>query len=295
MSFFILVVIWFPVDAPYTLIADCQDCFQEFCNSHVGCYIREGPISATCNCNTSVVQCMNSTPLFAPLESPSCSSRSLNTSLSDGTISMLGSGFFILRNPRLCLSGCFNTMLIHTMNFNRSQESNNTLLKIHIFKRYSKENLFTDALFVEQNSSYATLSLVDESEGIVEATVSDTCFDSGDYFALTVGQALQIRSVTGVLGGTFNGARMYNTLPVISSCNSSSTVIMLPDFGGEGLGNQLPVMTMLYKGMWIQKFECMLSVCICLVVIKLLEISTLIFFGRFYDSIESYNHMWLEL
>lgn len=252
---FLLVVTWLPVDALYTLTADCQDCFQEFCNSTVGCYNIEGPTSATCNCSTFLVKCMSSqTPQLTPLASPSCMSRSLNISLSDGTeISMLGSGFFMFRNPRLCTSGCFNTMRIHTVNFQRSQESDTTLLKIHIFKRYSTQASFPDALFVEQYSSNATLSLVDESPDIVQATLPDICYDSGDFLGFTIGQALQIRSVTGnVLGlDVLDGALMYNSLPVVSNCNSSSTIVMLPGFG---MHNQLPVMAVFYKGMCIKKF-----------------------------------------
>ena len=216
------------------------------------CYVTEGPQTSTCNCNTSVIQCKgSSTELFPVVDD--CTANTFNTSLADGSGSgIMNNGFYIIRGRQFCTSACFDKITLHS-------DDSSGILKFHIYKRYSNpEAAFRDGLFVEQTSFNVTLSLVEGSDDALEANVTNplACFDSGDYLGLSIGQDLQIKSITNVeaFPNIGQGARYYDQPPLISNCTSNSTVLKLTT-NGVGM-NELPLMTVIYKGNYSQNYLC---------------------------------------
>ena len=222
-------------------------------NAPAPCNVTEGPQTSTCNCNTSVIQCKGSSTELFPVVDDCTANTTFNTSLADGSGSgIMRNGFYIISGRQFCTSACFDKITLH------SDDSSGTL-KFHIYKRYSdSEAILTNGLFVEQTSFNVTLSLVEGSDDALEANVTNplACFDSGDYLGLSIGQDLQIKSVAkiDVFSRLAQGARKYDQPPLISNCISNSTVLDLTT-NGDG-DNELPLMTVIYKGNYSQNYLC---------------------------------------
>lgn len=235
---------------------DCRNCHQDFCSTvNPPCCVIEGLQTSTCNCNTSVIQCQGSSTELFPVVDDCTANTTFNTSLADGSGSgIMSNGFYIIIGHQFCTSACFDKITLHS-------DDSSGILKFHIYKRYSnpERSSFRDGLFVEQTSFNVTLSLVEGSDDALEANVTNplACFDSGDYLGLSIGQDLQIKSITNVeaFPKIGQGARYYDQPPLISNCTSNSTVLELTT-NGEGTMNELPLMTVIYKGNYSQNYLC---------------------------------------